>query len=190
MSSSSFETWKTSDNSFLWLHGIPGCGKTILLSTIIQTVLGQNQGKLKVAVIYFYFDFSDQNKQNVEQLALSLLTQLSFQSRYFSQTLQELYRESDQGKHPPTRNGVAKALTDILSELDSIYLLVDALDEATDSKELCELLRRLKLNTHMHILVTSRKERNLEPLLSRLATDCICIKDVDIQADIQLHVEE
>ncbi|KAH0372123.1 purine and uridine phosphorylase, partial [Aureobasidium melanogenum] len=31
-----FERWKGQPNSFLWLHGIPGCGKTVLSSTIIQ----------------------------------------------------------------------------------------------------------------------------------------------------------
>ena len=28
--------WKTQQNSALWLYGIPGCGKTILSSTIIE----------------------------------------------------------------------------------------------------------------------------------------------------------
>lgn len=30
LESSAFATWMTRPNSFLWLYGIPGCGKTIL----------------------------------------------------------------------------------------------------------------------------------------------------------------
>ena len=29
-----YSKWKDSSNSFLWLHGMPGCGKTILWSDL------------------------------------------------------------------------------------------------------------------------------------------------------------
>jgi hypothetical protein len=30
LNSNAFKSWKTDPNSFLWIHGIAGCGKTIL----------------------------------------------------------------------------------------------------------------------------------------------------------------
>src|SRR5439155_25271684 len=46
-----FAKWKTRQNSFLWLHGIPGCGKTILSSAIIKDL----DSKLSSQALYFYF---------------------------------------------------------------------------------------------------------------------------------------
>jgi hypothetical protein len=46
LESKAYTTWKKSDNSFLWLHGIPGCGKTILASTVIEDLqISQSQSK-------------------------------------------------------------------------------------------------------------------------------------------------
>ena len=41
--SKEFHQWKTEPASFLWLHGIPGCGKSVLCSTIIQNVIELSQ---------------------------------------------------------------------------------------------------------------------------------------------------
>ncbi|KAI9729156.1 MAG: hypothetical protein M1834_007063 [Cirrosporium novae-zelandiae] len=36
--SQEFEDWKLKKSPFLWLHGIPGCGKTVLSSTVIEEI--------------------------------------------------------------------------------------------------------------------------------------------------------
>ncbi|KAF2811530.1 HET-domain-containing protein [Mytilinidion resinicola] len=49
LESDEFAKWKIDTGSFLWLHGIPGCGKTILSSIILQNVLkhfAKNTGKV------------------------------------------------------------------------------------------------------------------------------------------------
>jgi adenylylsulfate kinase-like enzyme len=83
-----FANWKRNPNSFLWLYGIPGCGKTILASTIIQDLerchlnlnIGATPNPSQIyAVVYFYFAFSDDQKQNYEKMIRSLIKQLSQQ---------------------------------------------------------------------------------------------------------------
>src|SRR5437763_5090980 len=51
-----FAKWKKKQNSFLWLYGIPGCGKTILSSTIIENLKRTIPHQ---SLLYFYFDFKD-----------------------------------------------------------------------------------------------------------------------------------
>src|SRR5271163_1940880 len=65
-----FAKWKKRQNSFLWLYGIPGCGKTILSSTIIEDL-----GKTLWCqpLLYFYFNFSDTDKQTLESMVRSLI---------------------------------------------------------------------------------------------------------------------
>jgi adenylylsulfate kinase-like enzyme len=55
-----FTTWRKTLNSFLWLNGKPGCGKSILSSIIIDNLKG---ALLDAEVLfYFYFDFSEAEK--------------------------------------------------------------------------------------------------------------------------------
>ncbi|KFZ15388.1 hypothetical protein V501_02734 [Pseudogymnoascus sp. VKM F-4519 (FW-2642)] len=61
-----YSKWKRNASSFVWLYGIPGCGKTILSSTVTQDILfycANDPGKV---VAYFYFDFTDTDKQKPE----------------------------------------------------------------------------------------------------------------------------
>ncbi|KAL2010787.1 hypothetical protein VTN00DRAFT_3505 [Thermoascus crustaceus] len=52
-----FANWKMRSNSFLWLHGKPGCGKTILSCTIVEDLMRTSSSSQ--ALLYFYFDFND-----------------------------------------------------------------------------------------------------------------------------------
>jgi len=66
LESEQYAKWKASPSSFLWLHGIPGCGKTILSSTVIEDILQHCTNDPGKAAAYFYFDFKDPQKQSSE----------------------------------------------------------------------------------------------------------------------------
>src|SRR2546423_3629801 len=73
LQSHAFAKWKTQRNSFLWLYGIPGCGKTILSSTIIEDL---KRTLSRQPLLYFYFDFNDTDKQTLDSMVRSLMSQL------------------------------------------------------------------------------------------------------------------
>jgi predicted AAA+ superfamily ATPase len=77
LDSEEFKKWKKDNASFIWLYGIPGCGKTILSSTVLQNVLESSEEDIGQAVVYFYFDFTDPQKQDPELMIRSLISQLS-----------------------------------------------------------------------------------------------------------------
>lgn len=56
-----FKEWKSGIRQHLWLHGIPGFGKTVLSATIIEHL--NQQLKSSHAVLNFFFDFTDTDKQ-------------------------------------------------------------------------------------------------------------------------------
>ncbi|KAF8503168.1 hypothetical protein JB92DRAFT_810790 [Gautieria morchelliformis] len=53
----SFHEWQSQPESFLWLHGKAGAGKTILCSTIIREISHHCTSDPSLAVAFFYFDF-------------------------------------------------------------------------------------------------------------------------------------
>ncbi|KAG9230959.1 hypothetical protein BJ875DRAFT_339163, partial [Amylocarpus encephaloides] len=56
--------------------GIPGCGKTILSSTVTEDILNTYANDPGIVVAYFYFDFTDKEKQKSELMVRSLISQL------------------------------------------------------------------------------------------------------------------
>ncbi|KAF2734842.1 ankyrin [Polyplosphaeria fusca] len=76
LESDTYKRWKTAATSPLWLYGIPGCGKTILSSTVLQNVLQHCQDDPGKVTAYFFFDFNDVQKQDPEMMIRSLVWQL------------------------------------------------------------------------------------------------------------------
>jgi hypothetical protein len=161
-----YSKWKRNASSFVWLYGIPGCGKTILSSTVTQDILfycANDPGKV---VAYFYFDFTDADKQKPELMVRSLVSQLSEQCIKMPLALEALYSSSDKGNRRPSLEALMNVLQQMLQEFPQSYLILDALDECGDRPELMRILEQMAgwQLEEMRVLVTSRKERDIEKL--------------------------
>ena len=137
---------------------------------------------------YFYFDFRDANKQNLEDLVRSLLTQLSARSDLRCDTLSRLYESHDRGTKQPSDDILTRCLKQMLSIPDQrqIYLIIDALDECPDSsgipsprERVLQLLKELvELNlSNLHICVTSRPEIDIREVLDPLTSSTVSLQD-------------
>ena len=60
--SSTSETWLTEDNSFLWLNGFAGCGKSVLCSTAVLHAFRHRKSNPHIDIAFFYFTFNDNSK--------------------------------------------------------------------------------------------------------------------------------
>lgn len=193
LESESFTHWKE-QNSLLWLHGKPGCGKTVLSSTIINAVLQECQSKSGVAVAYFYFDFNDLEKQKSDRMIRSLITQLSRKSTKKLDTLEALFSRCNNGERQPEFEGLMIVLKEVVESFDRTYIVLDALDECSDRQELLECIEEVqnwKLE-ELHVLLTSRKlidiEEGLEPMIG--SDGKICIQSELVDADVRTYVHE
>ncbi|KAF8266834.1 hypothetical protein EI94DRAFT_1732104 [Lactarius quietus] len=105
--------WKsesTTSFKWLWIHGKPGSGKSVLCSAIIQDIMAlQHAGRATIA--YFYFDFKDTNKQTVRNALRSLLTQLSACSGSYCDILSRVYTEHNNGTYQPDIEKMVECLT-------------------------------------------------------------------------------
>jgi hypothetical protein len=163
-------------------------------------MIDQYEDNPKTAIAYFYFDFNDKEKQKPENLLSSLLAQLaqraSKSNRRVPRALKDLYTGSkdaaDGKKPPPTYDGMYSTLVSLVSEFNQVYICLDALDECTDRKRLLDLIKRILKEslTYLNILATSRKERDLEASLTKIATTCIDLQNAEVDADIQRYIED
>ncbi|KAK2601578.1 hypothetical protein QQS21_004896 [Conoideocrella luteorostrata] len=127
-----FAKWKERQNSFLWLNGIPGCGKTILSSIIIEhiaTVLPPNQ-----QLLYFYFDFNHTDKQTLDSMLRSLLGQLCSKSGDSSKELDSLHLSCENGYRQPSCESLCETLLRMIEQMEAVWIVLDALDECHDTR--------------------------------------------------------
>jgi hypothetical protein len=146
----------------------------------------------KFAVTYFYFDFNDKEKQKHENLIRSLIIQLSVQNvdAKIPDVLQKLYAVNQNGQRKPSYDMLVETLKTILGLFLKIYIILDALDECADREELLDLIQEVNELRGVQILVTSRKEKDIEEVLQPLVKNQICIQDAQVHDDIQLYIRD
>ena len=191
---STFASWKCDTNSILWLYGIPGCGKTVLCSTAIEDALNQRSYATEQAVRvgFYYFDFNDQNQQRCDTMLRSLIAQLSQQTHDEENPLNKLYFACGTGVSQPSLPMLMKTLRELVQSFADVFIILDALDECKERNNLManvEDMAEWKLAS-LHMLVTSRKEKDIEESLSELLKDehRMCVQSARNKGDIRTYV--
>jgi hypothetical protein len=140
----------------------------------------------------FYFDFNNAEKQRHENLIRSLIIQLSMQSKNTLEALNALFARSQDGKQQPTTEGLALTLQHMLRGFHQTFITLDALDKCKEREELLGLIESIVDGKFemLHILATSRREKDIEETLTPLITGQACIQSVLVDADIRIHIRE
>lgn len=192
LKSREFAAWKTKPNSFLWLYGKTGCGKSILASTIIENVMEHCHFKPEMAVAFFYFDFADNEKQKCENMIRSLITQLSTQNMSLPQALTSLYSSCADGKTQPTLNSLLLLLCKMIGQFQEVFIVFDALDECGEKDKLLSVIEEIAgwKTDGLHVLATSRKESDIEERMELICEeqDRVGVHGVPVYNDICTYV--
>jgi hypothetical protein len=189
--SEGFENWQTNANRLMWIHAIPGAGKTILCSTIIDQIEMICRSNPSSEYAYFYFDFNDQHKQTVSGLLRSLVAQLCDRRPTLPPEVESLY-DWHNGWQEPRNQNLIQIIISLLSSSDRIFLIIDALDECIERYELCQMIHQLMggYSESLKLLVTSRKEQDITTSLRDIVHVEIGIQTTEVDNDIELHVQK
>jgi NACHT domain-containing protein len=195
LKSSVFNKWKELKKSFLWLYGIPGCGKTILSSSIIKNL--ENITSYQ-PLLYFFFDFNDSSKQKLEDMVRSLISQLYYKHPETRQELDSLFSSCKDGYEQPSNKSLCDVLFRMIEQVKEAWLVLDALDECSTRKGsssteglllwIEEVLKSERRN--VHLLVTSRPEQDIQSNITKFShtDDIVHIQSSLISDDIRVYV--
>uniref|UniRef100_L2FQ15 Nacht and ankyrin domain protein n=1 Tax=Colletotrichum fructicola (strain Nara gc5) TaxID=1213859 RepID=L2FQ15_COLFN len=190
-----YRDWKATRSAFLWVSGIPGCGKTVLSSTLIEDVRSTYSS---ACLAYFYFDFNDSSKQTLDSLLRSLIQQCSQKNEASKACIHDLWKSRPARRdEQPTTQQLYDCLVKILNQSDETWVIIDALDECTTRDGsyvdgILSFIKQLKQDTigSTHILVTSRSVEDIERSFTEWAQkECfISLQHSLIQDDIQAYI--
>ena len=189
-----FKRWLHTPHSKLWLPGIPGAGKTILASSVIQEALVASSPN--VAVAFFYCDYKDETTQDPLNILGSLARQLARQNEEAFELLQGLYEKHFLDNRMTSEyepEELRDLVLDMASTFDSTLLLVDALDECGDNtSSVLELLASLNTIGNMcnvKRLFLSRAEQSIRDWLGSYPQIQIEARSGDLKLYVGAEIE-
>ena len=189
--SAAFTTWLQQDNSFLWLYGFAGCGKSILCSTAIQHTFRQQRSQPGSALAFFFFTFNDESKQDASAVLRALLLQLCGQIAGMDTDLARLKDSYNHGTPPVST--LMEYLRQAATRSRHVYILLDALDECPADKTRDDVLSAIQAIRHwslpgLHLLVTSRDAIDIRQTLNVEAQNTVSLKNENVSQDILHYV--
>lgn len=183
-----YNEWLSGPTRFLWLHGIPGAGKTILASFIIQEVkrFCNASGLSDLGWAYYYCYFG-RNQDESRHFLCWIINQLCRQLKYVPGNLAALQNLGDE----PSTTDLLNVLSILVKKFRRVYIVVDALDESRDRRFFLDLLIKIVGDENFQnisILVTSRKELDILQTLEGLCSS-ISLSNPLVDEDIRIYVE-
>jgi hypothetical protein len=190
-----YTTWLQQDNSFLWLYGFAGCGKSVLCSTAVQYAFRRRHSSADSAVAFFFFDFRDESKQDASAALRALPLQLCGQVPGLEADLTPLKVSSNYGTAPVPV--LLEYLRQGVTRCRHVYILLDALDESPaggsrrEVRSVIETMRQWQL-VGLHLLVTSRDASDIRACLQfpelPQGVEHVAMKNDSVQEDISRFV--
>src|SRR2546423_9526718 len=94
----------------------------------------------------------------------SIIMQIGIGMSQIPDVVEKLYKQYSDGKQEPGRRSLVETLQFLLASSNRMYLILDAVDECSERKEVFEVISNITQRT-VGLLATSRKERDItEPL--------------------------
>ncbi|KAF2179174.1 hypothetical protein K469DRAFT_694880 [Zopfia rhizophila CBS 207.26] len=172
---------------YLWLHGIPGAGKTFIVANAVSRLRKAGQ-----QAIFVFLNHEDPRFNKIIKVLHSIL----FQALEGDKSLRQIvYRASESNARgllsdPDT---VKQVLCNVLKETGQIFVIVDGLDEVPEAARkhlLMAILDVIDACTNARLLLSSRREGDIASALSykamELRVDHHNNQEIDSFVDIEI----
>ena len=189
LQSDRYQRWRGGDIHHLWLYGKAGCGKTVLYSTVLEDIRVHCVSRNNATYAFFYFTFSDNQKQSYERLLLSLAAQLGWKEPGLSMLVQASEKPN---ASIPGVDELEKILLACFQSYDELFLMLDALDECPENGEarqnvLDGLERLVQGTSNTRLFLTSREVSGVGESMQALGADVLPVASRSVNADIQRY---
>ena len=183
----------SSDQARLCLHGIPGAGKTVLTSLIIDEILQKSSPS--TAIAYFFCDYKNAATQEPHKILGCLVQQIARQDMQSFEKLRNFYDNHGQGRTDTAQYdpvALCQLFQDMTSGFDATMIVVDGLDECGNSSGyVTELLASLGKSEASAIktLLLSREELDIQECLGDYVAISIAARNSDLRIYVDAELE-
>lgn len=173
------------------MSGNPGCGKTVLAAAIVDYLKGHQEHQTESNLVtYFFFKHGDRMCSTPSAAYRSILAQFLHQYSHNTDILDRfLFAQFDpslaSGQRVATENDLKGLLRILAARTGPLHIVLDGLDEASDSQKALGLLEDLITGTRVKLACLSRT--NIIALLCRVPeSNRIAIRRESTSSDIRM----
>lgn len=178
----------------LFCPGIPGAGKTILTSIVIDELTTRFLNNESISVAYIYCNFRQQRRQKAEDLLASLLKQLAQDRSFLPESVKSLYDSHKDKRTRPSFDEISRTFHSVAAMYSRVFIIVDALDECQTadgcrSRFLSELFA-VQAKCGVNIFATSRSIPEINTKFSQSTPVEIRASDEDVKRYLEWRMGE
>ncbi|KAJ7017378.1 ankyrin repeat domain-containing protein [Mycena alexandri] len=149
-----FQEWESGSGRTLWCHGIPGAGKTVLASMVVDHLSPKSQnGNLGVACIYL--NHKEAEDHTPTRLLASLWRQLVL-GKDLGPLPKKLYQQHQEKQTPLSLDEAFEVLCSAITEFLKVYIVVDAVDEYPETQRQILFEYLAEMGPTVNLMITSR----------------------------------
>ncbi|KAF8139254.1 ankyrin repeat-containing domain protein [Mycena galopus ATCC 62051] len=183
-----FKQWKACEIRALWCRGMPGAGKTVLASIVVD-YLQANLADEKAGIAVLYLDHKATEIQAPTNLIAALWHQLACE-RPVSSRVHDIYKKHYPRGTRPSLEEVDCVLRCVISEFHWVFIVVDALDEYPEGPR-NTLLRNLRnLGPPVRLMLTSRPHINIDHIFPNIECLEVRANEEDIRKYLEGQIQE
>jgi Cdc6-like AAA superfamily ATPase len=193
LKSTPFIEWLEGKKKTLFCPGIPGTGKTMIASIVVDHLKASFPDD-ETGHAFLYCIYKRQENQEVDNLLASLLGQLAlWKKSIIPEAIREWYKKHLEGEKPRlSRNEIHGALCSITRTYSRTFIIIDALDECkTDQirNELLSEIYKLQEGSDVRLMVTFRPSIEPQPPSSMTKLEIRAYKE-DIEQYLSSRISE
>ena len=160
LDSDEFQRWLDKKQQTLFCPGIPGAGKTMITSIVVDNLGTKFESDGTIAIAYLYCNFRQQKDQKPADLLASVLGQLVQGQPSVPNSTKILYERHRAKRTRPSFSEISQVLQSTMASYSRTFIVIDALDECGTSdggwrKFLSEIFN-LQAKTGASLFATSR----------------------------------
>ncbi|KAJ6447150.1 rRNA processing domain-containing protein [Purpureocillium lavendulum] len=192
LDSTEFKTWVEAEKQTLFCPGIPGAGKTILTSIVVDDLCTRFRNDKEIGIAYIYCNFRLQEEQNAKYLLANLLKQLAHGRLSLPDDMKSLYDSHKEKRTRPSLDQLSRTLQSVAALYSKVFIVVDALDECQASSDsrarfLSEIFT-LQEKCGAQLFVTSRFDPKVTEQFERSIVREIRASNEDIERYLESHI--
>ncbi|KAK2808526.1 hypothetical protein FQN50_004557 [Emmonsiellopsis sp. PD_5] len=187
-----FTAWLTGDQQrTLFCPGVPGAGKTIMASIVVDELYRRFQYDENVGISFLFCNFGLRHLEKPKDMMAGILKQLVRKNDPFPEAVKNLYYTNERKGTRPLYDELCIALDSTVSHYSKTFIVADALDEAGKAaSQVLSTLMELQSRHDIRLLVTSRFVPEITAKFSNSPWLEIRANDDDVEKYVQDQIKE
>lgn len=189
LDSTEFQTWLNTNEKTLFCPGIPGAGKTILASIVVEELTARFRTDKSIGIAYIYCNYRRQHEQTIGDMLISLLKQLTQALSALPDAIKSLYDSHKEMRTRPSLDEILGALHLVVTIYSRVFIVIDALDEYQLShpyqKTFLSELFNLQSKCRANLFVTSR----FMPEIIKSFQGCMLLEIRASEHDVRSYID-